>query len=147
MNIENNSDTIPIKLVARQLSTVKFDNSHYEILLPGNYEIETDDGGEDFVVYYINRDEITHGGIYFGNHPSSFLSREGYKTTKTIPSKIMGEPIKWEILYNGEKYFTEVIIKNKNGTWDERIHLWVNGTAPDTIENMITCYTTIRKIE
>jgi hypothetical protein len=115
--------------------------------LPENYEIETDDGGEDFVVYYIKRDEITHGGIYFGNHPSPFLSRKGYKTTKTIPSKIMENPIKWEILYNGEKYFTEVIIKNKNGTWNERIHLWVNGTTPDTIENMITCYTTIRKIE
>jgi hypothetical protein len=98
----------------------------------------------DFVVYYINIDEETFGGIYFGNHPG-LVNGKGNKI-ETKKSMLLEEERMWDIYYRDDEFFTELIIDNINGTgWDMKIHLWIIGKTIADIENMLFYYSTMGK--
>ncbi|GHV08152.1 hypothetical protein AGMMS50229_16120 [Campylobacterota bacterium] len=61
----------------------------------------------DSVVYYINSNEITIRGLYFGNHPSDPEKYDHKAATKI--SKILDRVYEWNIYYFDNRYIAEII--------------------------------------
>ncbi|GHU26809.1 hypothetical protein FACS1894172_11690 [Spirochaetia bacterium] len=132
------------KILNENLSRKELIENSYSILLPNDYEIVVHDPQLDFVVYYINYNKITHGGIYFGNHP---LEPEKYDNkVVTKKSIILGKVYEWDIYYFDKEYITEIIIDNtKNKGWDQKINLWIIGKSMEEVNNMLFYYSTLEK--
>jgi len=127
-----------------ELINYELSHNNYIISLPENYKISINDPRMDFIVYYFNFYEETHGGIYFGNHPSS-INTTGEKIT-TIKSMLLGILRNWDIYHRNNKYYTEIIIDNIGGNaWEQKMNIWIIGTTINDIENMLFYYTTIRR--
>jgi hypothetical protein len=124
----------------------------YFISLPENYFI-TRQMGPDFDVYYINsndfdNEEITHSGLYFGNHPSSFGNdkENNLKYLGGIYCRIFNKDRRWRIYNKGNNYFAEIIVRNKGGKeWERYVHVWANGKTKEELYKNIYLYSTLRK--
>ncbi|MDR3227486.1 MAG: hypothetical protein LBT56_07435 [Prevotellaceae bacterium] len=129
---------------------------NYTILLPENYEVETEDWFEDFIVFYIKDGEKTVGGIYVGNHPSAMADKFTsnlqdsieYKLYDETKSVIMSKKTKWKIYFNGVSYFAETIMKNPHSAhWSKYIHLWTEQNDTETIQSFIALFSTFQPAE
>ncbi|MDR2588428.1 MAG: hypothetical protein LBC67_03275 [Spirochaetales bacterium] len=136
----------------REIRSRQFEKFFFTVLLPDGYEIEVQDDYEDFVVCYIKSGEALYGGIYFGNHPSSFLAEKEKDFVKEsfFPAVLLGKKIEWEILKAASgadmKFFAEKLVKVRLSPWTELMHVWINGNSLDDVKKMIFIYSTIEKI-
>jgi hypothetical protein len=130
----------------------KIGNTDYFISLPENYYIKTF-MGPDFYVYYINTkntelDEITYGGIYFGNHPSLYGDdkEENLIFIENIYCKIFNKDRKWKVYNNENNYIAEIIIRNNGGKrWENYLHILANGKTKDELYKIIYLFSTLQK--
>ena len=136
-----------------ELNDNNIGKTNYYILLPKGWYV-SEDVGPDFIVYYIcsevddSEEEITFGGLYFGNHPSKFTEDYGkqYSSDNYVYSKILGKYKKWEIFKIDDYYFTEVIMRNPgSGLWNRKVHIWANGNTQEELQKMIYIYSLIKK--
>ena len=151
-SIFNSCNTLDKKDIGELNLFEKGIEENYFISLPENYYIQKH-MGPDFDVYYIksnnlNDEEMTHGGLYFGNHPSLFGNDEenNLKYLEDIYCNIFSTNRKWKIYNKGNNYFAETIVKNKGGQeWERYIHIWVNGETKEELYRRMYLYTTLKK--
>jgi hypothetical protein len=144
---EKNIKGINEFLVNKYLSDM-YSRIYYAIFLPENYEIRRIDG-EDFIVWYIENNEIIVGGIYLGNHPSMFTKNIDINFTLSakIDSIILGNKSTYKIYFNGIDYFTEIIINNGNNEGlNKLIHLWIKNNSIEEIRKMIIFFSTLMEL-
>jgi hypothetical protein len=136
------------KVISINLSSELFKETYFSMLLPETYEVETIEG-EDFIVFYIKSNEVSIGGIYIGNHPSIFISKDNkdYILNTEIESRLMNKKSNWKVYFNGTDYFTEIIMKNTgNAGWNNLIHLWIIGKSIESIKQNILIYSTLENV-
>jgi len=146
---QNNMRVIDNELYIKILSSEIFDVKSFSILLPDNYEIETIDDKEDFIIFNINSKDELIGGIYLGNHPSQFIQKGNIENilVTEVESILLGKNIIWKIYFNESKYFTETIIENKpNNRWNQLIHLWIMDESLENIKRNILLFSTLERI-
>ena len=120
------------------------------ISIPPDYIIDELDA-EDFVVYYIVPADTTvqptfSGGIYLGNHPSSFEYDSCEK--KTIENTIFGEKAEWTIYKCDTIYLTEALIESRSRErWCKYIHLFGEATSESELEKLFAVFKTFSKSE
>jgi hypothetical protein len=141
--------------LSKPLTSERFE-TNYTLLLPDNYDVETEDGFEDFVVFYIKDGEKTVGGIYVGNHPSAMATQftfnpqdsMEYQLHTETKSVIMDKQTKWKIYFNGASYLAEAIMKNPHPAhWNRYIHLWTEENALEPIQSLIALFSSLQTVE
>ena len=151
--IENQSveDVFVENLVEKQILTDEYAIEYeFAISIPSDYIID-ELKAEDFVVYYITpADTATKltfaGGIYFGNHPSSFEYNNCKKTI--VKNKIFGKNTDWAVYDCDTTFSTQTLIKTKSKEhWCEYIHLFGNANSESELEKLFTVFRTFSKSE
>ncbi len=147
----NKENYIDLNLVQNKIS-----ETNYYISLPEKWYV-TKYLGPDFDVYYFcskedDSEEKTHGGLYFGNHPSRIaegLEEEeiNFEYKDSVSSKILNSNKKWQIYYTDNRYFSEHIIRNREGdSWERYLHIWANGDTVNDVIKLLYIYSTIIKL-
>ena len=138
-------------LVEKQILTDIYPIEYkYTISIPSDYSIDELDA-EDFVVYYIVPTDTTvqstfSGGIYLGNHPSSFECDSCEK--KTIENTILGEKVEWTIYKCNTTYSTQTLIESgSRERWCKYIHLFGEATSESELEKLFAVFKTFSKSE
>lgn len=139
-------DTFIESLVEKQILENK-----YTISIPSGYYLDTLDAA-DFVVYYIQpkdtSDSAFSAGIYFGNHPTSFVYDIDSNKITTVKREILGKDAEWTIYNRDTISSIQTLIESHNDEfWRDYIHAFGVAQTESDLDKLFKVFSTFTERE
>ena len=133
---------------AGEMNSGNLEIEGYRFDLPDGYQVTLHDG-PDFLVHYIepvdqDPESTYSGGVYLGNHPSSFADPNCEQ--KTIESMVLGQTEEWNYSVCDGDHSAEVVIDSQNDLeWQLFAHVFAYGPTEEELMKMLAVFETLEK--